>query len=82
VCKPCTWPYYSVGKGGSEFICAKIFGSLKITERSAKMGAIFQSLGRTVLAGFVVLAVIIIAASGAGAGAKLGDHAWWSFVFR
>ena len=46
------------------------------------MGAIFQSLGRTVLAGFVVLAVIIIAASGAGAGAKLGDHAWWSFVFR
>jgi uncharacterized membrane protein len=44
------------------------------------MGAIFQSLGRTVLAGFVVLAVIIIAAGGAGA--KAGDHAWWSFVFR
>ena len=44
------------------------------------MGAIFQSLGRTVLAGFVVLAVIIIAAGGAGA--KAGDHAWWTFVFR
>ena len=44
------------------------------------MGAIFQSLGRTVLAGFVVLVVIIIASGGAGA--KAGDHAWWSFVFR
>lgn len=44
------------------------------------MGAIFQSLGKTVLAGFVVLAVIVIAAGGAGA--KAGDHAWWSFVFR
>ncbi len=44
------------------------------------MGAIFQSLGRTVLAGFVILAVIIIAAGGAGA--KAGDHAWWAFVFR
>jgi len=44
------------------------------------MGAIFQSLGRTVLAGFVILVVIIIAAGGAGA--KAGDHAWWSFVFR
>ena len=44
------------------------------------MGAIFQSLGRTVLAGFVILIVIIIAAGGAGA--KAGDHAWWSFVFR
>ena len=44
------------------------------------MAAIFQSLGKTVLAGFVVLVVIIIAAGGAGA--KAGDHAWWSFVFR
>ena len=44
------------------------------------MGAIFQSLGRTVLAGFVILVVIIIASGGAGA--KAGDHAWWSFVFR
>ena len=44
------------------------------------MGAIFQSLGRTVLAGFVVLVVIIIASGGAGA--KAGDHAWWSFMFR
>lgn len=44
------------------------------------MGAIFQSLGRTVLAGFVVLVLIIIATGGAGA--RGGDHAWWAFVFR
>ena len=44
------------------------------------MGAIFQSLGRTVLAGFAVLVLIIIATGGAGA--RGGDHAWWAFVFR
>ncbi len=44
------------------------------------MGAIFQSLGRTVLAGFVILVLIIIATGGAGA--RGGDHAWWAFVFR
>ena len=44
------------------------------------MGAIFQSLGRTVLAGFVILALIVIATGGAGA--RAGDHAWWAFVFR
>ena len=47
------------------------------------MGAIFQSLGRTVIAGLVILVVIILIASGvSGAGAKAGDHIWWSFVFR
>jgi uncharacterized membrane protein len=44
------------------------------------MGAIFQSLGRTILAGFVILVLIIIATGGAGA--RAGDHAWWAFVFR
>jgi len=44
------------------------------------MGAIFQSLGRTVLAGFVILVVLIIATGGVGA--RAGDHAWWAFVFR
>jgi uncharacterized membrane protein len=44
------------------------------------MGAIFQSLGRTVLAGFAVVILIIIATGGAGA--RAGDHAWWAFVFR
>src|ERR1051326_2940087 len=48
------------------------------------MGAIFQSLGRTIVAGLVVLVVIIILASGVygGGGAKAGDQIWWTFVFR
>ena len=44
------------------------------------MSAIFQSLGKTIIAGFVILIVIILATGGAGA--KAGDHAWWAFVFR
>ena len=44
------------------------------------MSAIFQSLGKTITAGFVILIVIIVATGGAGA--KGGDHAWWAFVFR
>ena len=44
------------------------------------MSAIFQSLGKTVTAGFVILIVIILATGGAGA--KAGDHAWWAFVIR
>ncbi len=44
------------------------------------MGAIFQSLGRSVLAGFIIVVLIIIATGGAGA--RGGDHAWWAFVFR
>ena len=46
------------------------------------MGAIFQSLGRTVTAG-VVLLVVIIVLVGAVTGTWIrGDHAWWAFVFR
>jgi len=44
------------------------------------MSAIFQSLGKTITAGFVILIIIILATGGAGA--KAGDHAWWAFVFR
>lgn len=44
------------------------------------MGAIFQSLGRTVLAGFVILVLLIIVTGGAGA--RAGDHAWFAFLFR
>jgi uncharacterized membrane protein len=44
------------------------------------MAAFFQSLGKTITAG-VVLVVLLILATG-GAGAKAGDHAWWAFVFR
>lgn len=48
------------------------------------MGAIFQSLGRTISAGLVILAVIIVAASAiyGGGGALAGEHSWWAFIFR
>lgn len=42
------------------------------------MGAIFQSLGRTVLAG-VVLLVLLVLATGANVGA---NYAWWTFFMR
>src|SRR5262245_35972141 len=41
------------------------------------MGAIFQSLGRTVAAGFVLLVVLVLAVSTAKY-----DHAWGAFVMR
>jgi len=43
------------------------------------MGAIFQSLGRTVTAGVVILVVIMLVA---GTFPKLGDMNWWRFFFR
>ena len=42
------------------------------------MGAIFQSLGRTISAGVVLVIVLILAA---GSGIKY-DHAWGAFVMR
>jgi uncharacterized membrane protein len=42
------------------------------------MGAIFQSLGRTVAAGVILVIVLVIAA---GSGIKY-DHAWGAFVMR
>lgn len=46
------------------------------------MGAIFQSLGRTVIAGIVLLIVfIIIAGMGTGSWIRL-DHAWGTFFMR
>ena len=44
------------------------------------MGAIFQSLGKTITAGVVLLIILILATGGAGA--KMGDHAWWAFLMR
>ena len=48
------------------------------------MGAFFQSLGRTITAGVVLLVVILIAVGAmfSGAGARPGDHVWWGFVIR
>jgi uncharacterized membrane protein len=46
------------------------------------MGAILQSLGRTVAAGVVVLIVIVIIVSTATGGMVKFDHAWWAFFMR
>jgi uncharacterized membrane protein len=47
------------------------------------MGAIFQSLGRTISAGIVVLIVlVIIGAAITSAAPRFGDHAYWAFIFR
>jgi uncharacterized membrane protein len=43
------------------------------------MGAIFQSLGRTVIAGIVILAVMI---GVAGAHNMMGTEAYWAFFMR
>ena len=47
------------------------------------MGALFQSLGRTVAAGVVVLFILAaIAAAFTGRGVPVGEHSWWLFVMR
>ncbi|MGD9951956.1 MAG: urate hydroxylase PuuD [Burkholderiales bacterium] len=47
------------------------------------MGAILQSLSRTVIAGVVLLVVILlIVGQATGAGVNLSSHAWWAFFMR
>ena len=47
------------------------------------MGAIFQSLGRTITAGVVLLLIILgIAAATTGTAVNLGAQEWWRFLFR
>lgn len=47
------------------------------------MAAIFQSLGRTIGAGVVLLVVILVVAGLAtGRWIAVGEHAWWAFFFR
>jgi uncharacterized membrane protein len=46
------------------------------------MGAIFQSLGRTITAGVVVLIVMLLILAAAGGRVALGDHGWWLFAMR
>jgi uncharacterized membrane protein len=46
------------------------------------MGAIFQSLGRTITAGVVLLLVIVIVAKTAAGGAMVFSHEWWFFFMR
>jgi uncharacterized membrane protein len=43
------------------------------------MGAIFQSLGRTVVAGIVLVAILM---GVAGTFGRMGDHGYWMFVMR
>jgi uncharacterized membrane protein len=43
------------------------------------MGAIFQSLGRTIIAGIVILVIML---GVAGTFGKMGEHAWASFFLR
>src|SRR5918992_1288848 len=47
------------------------------------MGMIFQSLGRTIVAGLIILLIIIFAAAGlTDSPIRFGEHSWWTFVFR
>ena len=46
------------------------------------MGAIFQSLGRTIVAGIVVLIVLLIILAAMGGRVALGEHGWWLFAMR
>ncbi|HET7198175.1 MAG TPA: urate hydroxylase PuuD [Burkholderiales bacterium] len=46
------------------------------------MGAIFQSLGRTITAGVVLLVVLLIIVALAGGSIPLATHDWWAFAMR
>ena len=47
------------------------------------MGAIFQSLSRTVIAGFVLLVIIVgLASAVSPSGVSIGSHAWGLLVLR
>ncbi len=43
------------------------------------MAAFFSSLGKTIIAGVVILIALILLVSGTG---KMGEHVWWTFVMR
>jgi uncharacterized membrane protein len=47
------------------------------------MGAIFQSLGRTIVAGVVLLIILLaILVAAADGSVALGEHSWWQFAMR
>jgi len=46
------------------------------------MGAFFQSLGKTITAGVVLLIVVLIILAGLGGKVALGEHGWWLFAMR
>lgn len=47
--------------------------------RGVSMAAFFSSLGKTVLAGLVLVIALVFVM---GAGGRLGEHQWWMFVMR
>jgi len=46
------------------------------------MAAFFQSLGKTIIAGVVVLIVLLAILVAAGGKVALGEHGWWLFAMR
>src|SRR3954465_14068029 len=46
------------------------------------MAAFFQSLGKTITAGVVLLIVLLIILAGMGGKVAIGDHGWWLFAMR
>jgi uncharacterized membrane protein len=46
------------------------------------MAAFFQSLGKTITAGVVVLIVLLIILAGMGGKVAIGEHGWWLFAMR
>ena len=46
------------------------------------MGAIFQSLGRTITAGVVLLIILLIIVGLAGGSVPVSNHDWWAFLMR
>ena len=46
------------------------------------MAAFFQSLGKTITAGVVVLIVLLIILAGMGGKVAVGEHGWWLFAMR
>src|SRR3954465_7713528 len=46
------------------------------------MAAFFQSLGKTITAGVVLLIVLLIILAGMGGKVAIGDHGWWIFAMR
>src|SRR3954465_10211366 len=46
------------------------------------MAAFFSSLGRTIVAGLVVLIVLLIILAAVGGRVAVGEHGWWLFAMR
>ena len=46
------------------------------------MGAIFQSLGRTITAGVVLLVIFLAIFAAVGGSVPVGEHSWWQFAMR